>query len=331
MIRVVEWVVTDQHALDTYKNLLSKKLNTLGRSRPTAANPGNNWTDILTKMTIGNEFTLSHRVYLTRRQHSDVLTNGVGTPYFLNPISLYVEEELRKTRSGLDVIHRLDLYRDHALLNFAQAVCGEYFEEYCHRALWSFNIEINAMPMIRHESDALAPRQHAFRSCHFPFIHSRNGTLNNIRDMTETVVISFRASKPNITPRPSLDDLRIVDKVYYMPKDRNYPTVDSLILVDGSLYLFQFTIAKKHPINPAIIEFLQHAVKQYTKVVFIFALPEETEHFTCPYPSDPGLRELLNEGSLHVVSARIFTRSVLEQDVRDYALKWRSCPAKVSI
>lgn len=91
---------------------------------------------------------------------------------------------------------------------------------------------------------------------------------------------------------------KIENMTYYLPKSQNQVGFDSFIRVDKILYIFQFTIAPKHPIKPGILSFFPaHLRPPKAEWHFVFVIPPESK-ISCPQSQDNRLKQWL-DGKLY--------------------------------
>jgi hypothetical protein len=81
--------------------------------------------------------------------------------------------------------------------------------------------------------------------------------------------------------------------IYYVPEATNHEALDSFLLLDEHLFIFQFTIGTHHGIKPGLIKFLKGrpGVPDMVKWRFVFVIPPNLI-VKCPQPWLLELRQL---------------------------------------
>jgi hypothetical protein len=108
---------------------------------------------------------------------------------------------------------------------------------------------------------------------------------SNVRDAANTpILIKFTPEGTEVYTgsRPA----NILPNIFYLPKSVNQPAFDSFILADEVLYIFQFSVASKHDINPSVMDFSSHATLKEALWRFIFVVPPDG---TLEYPEPSGV------------------------------------------
>ena len=90
--------------------------------------------------------------------------------------------------------------------------------------------------------------------------------------------------------------------IYYVPESSNQVALDSFIVVDRVLYIFQFTITTSHPIKAGIMDFFSQQSLQATlqgkEWYFIFIIPPGNM-VKCPAASDDRIEEFWKKVKLY--------------------------------
>jgi hypothetical protein len=122
---------------------------------------------------------------------------------------------------------------------------------------------------------------------------------SNVRDAVNTpILIKFTPEGTEVYTGPT--PTNILPNIFYLPKSLNQPAFNFFILADEVLYIFQFSIASEHEINPSIMDFFPHATLKEALWRFIFVVPPD-ETLELPEPSrDAGekLKEFWNRATL---------------------------------
>ena len=88
--------------------------------------------------------------------------------------------------------------------------------------------------------------------------------------------------------------LCILSDVYYLPKSDTQVSLDSFILHDNFLYIFQFTGDKQHGINEGLLSFFEKCqrVPAHAYWHFIFVIPHDVDILKCPASPNKEILEL---------------------------------------
>jgi hypothetical protein len=83
-------------------------------------------------------------------------------------------------------------------------------------------------------------------------------------------------------------EFTVAPGILYVPKSCNQVALDSFIFYDGLLYMFQFTIAAKHPIKPKLLPSLAKfsEIPPMDNWVFIFVIPDNNNILKCPWTEE---------------------------------------------
>jgi hypothetical protein len=108
--------------------------------------------------------------------------------------------------------------------------------------------------------------------------------------------IKFSSTK---TVEYQASELKVIQSdIFYVPNPTNQVAIDSFIVSNGCLYMFQFTIASTHSINAGIVPFFSRfSLPPKTMWRFVFVVPPGSK-LSCPQPRDLELKELLTEMKL---------------------------------
>jgi hypothetical protein len=196
---------------------------------------------------------------------------------------------------NLQRAEQIHLYKLFAKVPGSRAIAGVFFEATAQRCLQE-GVTLELIPMVKLE---VAPKQNSdSRDAEVkPQWHSSHIRLDNVsleasrlNALEQKLSIYFH---PNQTLKFMNRPLHIMPNVFYVPAVANHEALDSFLLLDGCLYIFQFTIGKKHDIKPGFIRFLENcpgipSIKDW-KFVFVIE-PDMT--LKCPQQWHLKLRQL---------------------------------------
>jgi len=139
------------------------------------------------------------------------------------------------------------------------------------------------------QEDTAQPQWH---SSHVSLqVHDPSLEASRQKALKQSLVIDIRPHQTveftDDGPSPVLPD------VFYVPAATNHEALDSFILLNGHLYIFQFTVGMKHDIKPGLIHFLtpRQGVPSIGNWRFVFVIPPNLI-LKCPRPWRLELRQL---------------------------------------
>ncbi|KAF8501872.1 hypothetical protein BU17DRAFT_78406 [Hysterangium stoloniferum] len=211
---------------------------------------------------------MSHSLCLLSRQedrfHKPVLA----------PVSLYVKTRLANQFRKEELKEKIRLYRHFGKVPQSRSVAGIFFEAAVQSHLTT-EISLTLHPM----------KLPQWYSSHIPLF---NPELEQLRVQAVEEDLS-------VTPTQTIEYLEseldtILSDVFYIPERSNQVAIDSFILSNGKLYLFQFTIAKNHPIKSGIINYaVKHGFPKQEDWCFVFIVPPG---LTLTVPQQPAVKEV---------------------------------------
>lgn len=164
---------------------------------------------------------------------------------------------------------------------------GVLFEsEFQHR--FAQIIDIVAVPMFRTNNSR--SRWHAafgdFSAS--PMLHKARDDMSSAT--LPPISLSISPSKSQVyNNRP----LTIEENIYYVPLSENEVAIDSFIVHDGHLYLFQFASGSQHGVNRGLLTTLARfsGLPAAQNQHIIFVVPKRLAQFNCPHSNDGFLRD----------------------------------------
>ena len=142
-------------------------------------------------------------------------------------------------------------------------------------------------------------KQLYYHSSHHPL---SNRTLEQLRLQERSSSLSIPATiiqSGLYLPAELTSNLEPDEGVYDIPDAPHQEMLDSFILYEGSLYVFQFTIAQSHDTKMGIAPFIERMLLKSAPVIFIYIIPHGLNLLKVAYQAKLPL------GSLPYYSAQI--------------------------
>ncbi|KAF8523115.1 hypothetical protein BU17DRAFT_86251 [Hysterangium stoloniferum] len=222
---------------------------------------------------------------MNETSHSLCLLSREGDRFHkpvLAPVSLYVKTRLANQFRKEELKEKIRLYRHFGKVPQSRSVAGVFFEAAVQSHLTT-EISLTLHPMVKRECNG--PKLPQWYSSHIPL---SNPELEQLRVQAVEEDLS-------VTPTQTIEYLEseldtILSDVFYVPQRSNQVAIDSFILSNGKLYLFQFTIAKNHPIQSGIINYAaKHGFPKQEDWCFVFIIPPA---LTLTVPQQPAVKEV---------------------------------------
>ncbi|PFH47425.1 hypothetical protein AMATHDRAFT_6767 [Amanita thiersii Skay4041] len=223
----------------------------------------------------GIEPSESHKVWLMWREQPEISSRWVMSPmskHVAEMVVLHLEEQ-----GEIDMLRFWDLLNE---VPVGGSLAGNVFEAYVHR-IFRRQIHLSVCEMFSTSS-----RYHAL----FPAYHGKSRLSATRKSFLQGQDISSFTSELNILPkRAKVFRGAILDQesdTYFQSQKENQVGIDSLIVFDGYLLLFQFTVSSTHSLNPELFAFLKKItwLPPLENWRVIFVIPAQTETFNCPAP-----------------------------------------------
>ena len=224
---------------------------------------------------------MAHKVCLTYRPTSNITAQSS-----LKMISPDIQKRLLVLYRGLTLEEKWSLYRTLAPFTSTRRLAGIIFEELCLETFCLEGISLEYMPMIRLSAKTGVKKQPSYHSSHRPLNHR---TLEQLRLQQNSSFLSIPATSMHsrlYLPAELTSELEPDEGVYYIPDAPNQETMDSFIVYQGSLYVFQFTIAQSHDTKMGIAPFIER-MKKSVPVIFIYIIPHDLNLLKVPYQAKP--------------------------------------------
>lgn len=239
--------------LETHNNNLESALASLStRSLQKMVNT-------TSKLSLGDD-DVSHTIVLLKRNGNDLSRDLRRVVPITPAIEMKLRDQLRlETRAD-----RLALYRSLSNVAASRGLAGVVYESLVQETLQQLNtIELHLIPMTKTNPASRWRTNHvngADTSTMLPLI--------NISRMSNDAFSS--------TVGP------IQEKVYYAPYNPNQAAVDSFIMDNNRLFIFQFTISDTHNVNEGILDlFSQESLPPRENWHYIFVVPSMLSELSC--------------------------------------------------
>jgi len=221
---------------------------------------------------------------VSRTTHDDV-----HSAHIVAPITEAIKTRLAGQLRHLSRKQKIELYNLFARVPQTRKISGTLFEAIGQDVLPE-GLNITLLPMVR-----LTRKPNAKTRPHWYSSHTSlsNKILEAKRQQAE--LRSQMIQIPRITTREfkTNEVLFLAEHVFYVPRSDNQEALDAFLLVNGVIYIFQFTVGKEHTIKPGFVEFFQkcHHVPPMEEWKFVFVIPPGLT-LTCPEPNSQ-LRSLI--------------------------------------
>jgi len=136
-------------------------------------------------------------------------------------------------------------------------------------------------------------REGSLPQWHSAHLRFADKTLREFRRRALKKEIPINIPDPKMVEYGEKGPSSITANVLYLPKLTNQVALDSFILFENSLYIFQFTNSKQHDIKPGLVDWYERCsgFPPMTCWRFVFVIPPNL-HMKCPQPRPLKLRQL---------------------------------------
>jgi hypothetical protein len=241
---------------------------------------------------------VSHKICAISRNNWDEISDDVN----VRPITKFVESQLVVRYRNLQIEAQIQLYSHFNHLPSTRGMTGSVFEAYC-QLCFQKGISLEIIPMVRlpDRQPKLTQKARSTKKRKMvddvaeegcgtrrPQWHSSHVKLP---DELETLRMAALSQQVHLGVVPSYTceydtckPLCVKSDVYYLPKQNNQVALDSFILHDNFLYIFQFTGGKQHGINEGLLSFFERCqrVPAHAYWHFIFVIPHDVGILKCP-------------------------------------------------
>jgi hypothetical protein len=252
---------------------------------------------------------VSHKICLISR-NGDQMSGKVN----VQPITKFVESRLVVCLRNLQIKDQIQLYNRFARVPAARRMTGPLFEAHCQlRFQTQISLEFISMVRLPDPDPKPEPTRKARptkkrkvvdgvleKGCrtHRPQWHSSHVKLPDEMEQLRMAALS-RPGHLRVRPSDTYEydarqPLCIMSDGYYLPKQDNQVALDSFILHENFLYIFQFTSVKQYGINEGLVSFFENCqqVPARANWRFIFIIPHDVDIVKCPASPNAEILEL---------------------------------------
>jgi hypothetical protein len=225
---------------------------------------------------------ISHYICLVRRKWQE----NVCSDSVIAPMTPSIQSRLANHFRNLERDEQLDLYRYFARVPDSRATAGIFFEAIAQRQFQE-NILLELVPMVKLGQG----RKKTLPQWYSSHVFLSNPALETSRQqaLQQCVIID---TKPFRTEEFTEDGPASIEpNVLYIPEAMNHAALDSFILINGLLIIFQFTIGLKHGIKPLRFFGQYPTLPAMSMWRFVFVIPPNLR-VVCPQQWSLDLRTL---------------------------------------
>jgi hypothetical protein len=204
------------------------------------------------------------------------------------PITPSIQSRLANRFRNLQRDEQVRLYEYFARVPESRGAAGIFFEAIAQRDLQE-RIVLRLIPMVKLDKVGKGKLPQWYSSHAF----LNNLTLEQSRQKALQQDISIDTEPSRTDEFPDNGPLFIASNVFYVPEATNHEALDSFILLDGRLIIFQFTVGKTHGIKPGLLRFFEKCkgAPPMSKWRFVFII-EPNLTLISPQPWRLDLRKL---------------------------------------
>jgi hypothetical protein len=223
--------------------------------------------------------SVSHKICLISRQdREDVFSKAI-----VAPITSSIQSRLADHFRTLEHQEQIRLYKRFSEVPALRATTGIFFEAAARRLLEG-GVTLTIVPMVR------LPYGNLWYTSHVPLSNATlEASRQEARQQRLWVII------PRCWPIEYSDGGPpfITSDVLYVPEMTNQVALDSFIIINGLLYILQFTVARDQGMNPGLIDFVGKCsgLPSVDDWRFIFIHPPN-HTLVCPRPWKPEIQKL---------------------------------------
>ncbi|KAF8664341.1 hypothetical protein AX14_006746 [Amanita brunnescens Koide BX004] len=225
-----------------------------------------------------------HKICLISRKDR----NNVASVPIASPITSSIQTRLAGQIRKLERQDQIRLYKRFEKVPDSRGLASILFEAAAQNSLGD-GMQLDLIRMVR-KSDPQPGDQPQWHSSHLCIA---DPTLEGFRQeaIKQGTKILIDPSQVLEYDEGGLES--ITSNVYYVPELTNTVALDSFILQDGRLYIFQFTVGHKHDIKEGLLKFQLQCTNlpPIGLWCFVFIVPPNLI-LKCPYPRSKELQKL---------------------------------------
>ena len=223
---------------------------------------------------------LSHKICLLSRG----VLEDVTSPPIVKPVTPYVHSKLVCRLRTLERTEQVRLYKRFAKTRESRAVAGVAFEA-AGQAMLQDGVDLELIPMVHYPPSQATP----LPPWHSSHLHQQDKNLEQLRQVALEKSLSLPVRPSGIFEYRDDRPLSIQHNVFYLPEMTNQVAFDAFILLNGILYLFQFTIRDHYDFKPGVKKFFATCIGippiEKWQIVFVIP-PNHTLIVSRPWPLD---------------------------------------------
>jgi hypothetical protein len=222
---------------------------------------------------------------ISRKDRDDVHSIPI-----VSPMTDIIKSRLANLLRNVTQAERIRLYK-----HFDKS--GIYFEAAAQHLIQK-GITLELIPMVGLAPDLKKKQREDQARVSLPRWHSSHTSLHNesLEKMRQQALENGLKLdiRPLETLEYSIDGLTSIDpNVFYVPEAGNQVVLDSFIMLDGVLYIFQFTTGTTYDIKTGLVDFLlgRPGIPSTEDWRFVFIIKPDLT-LTCSQPLSPQVRKL---------------------------------------
>ena len=180
---------------------------------------------------------VSRKIFMLR--HSSIDIDLLSVSVYIQPISPFIASEFAHRMQALKRYELVDLFNHYNLIPYTRKMSCNVFEAYCH-IIFSTRIKFDYVPMVRIGGQPIVREKRVPQRLLSHTELSRSPEVLRVASL-DMPVNPYRAV--DYDSNEIAKGLNIKADVYYIPIKTIHAGIDSFILHDKILYLFQMTVS----------------------------------------------------------------------------------------
>ncbi|PFH47854.1 hypothetical protein AMATHDRAFT_151083 [Amanita thiersii Skay4041] len=219
---------------------------------------------------------ISRKICLISRRDKENVRSAV----IVSPITPFIKSRLANRLRSLERSELIRLYKHFSNVPESRVFAGLYFEVTGQQCLQD-GATLELLPMVKLPSSRSKTKPQWYSS----HVVIEDETLEAFRKQVLKEQKSLTIPQGLPVEEYTGNCTSIAPNVIYVPASKNQVAFDSFILMDGLLYLFQFSIASNHDIKPGLLDFIHKTsgCPSIDNCCFVFIHPPD-HVLVCPQP-----------------------------------------------